>query len=101
LTHSVRETARIFQVSPSTVQELRRLFCETGTLNPRPPGAARPRSVSPEGELFLQVLLRETVDLTLEELCAQYAEAYGVPVSVATMHATLKRLKITRKKGHL
>lgn len=70
LTHSIRKTARIFQVSPSTVEELQRLFVETGTLQPRPPGAARPRSVSPEGELFLQALLRESVDLTLEELCA-------------------------------
>jgi len=98
LTHPLRETARIFQVSPSTVQALRRLFCETGALEPRPPGAARPRAVSAEGELFLQSLLCDTVDLTLAELCERYTATYGVPVSLATLHATLKRLKLTRKR---
>jgi transposase len=63
LSHSVRETAQVFRVSPSTVQALRQLFIETGQLDPRPPGAARPRVVSEEGELYLQLLLRENVDL--------------------------------------
>lgn len=99
LSHSVRETARVFQVSPSTVQALRQLFIETGELDPRPPGAARPRVVSEAGELYVQLLLRETVDLTLEELCDQYAEVYGVRPSVTAMHATLKRLRMTRKKS--
>jgi transposase len=99
LSHSVRETAHVFQVSPSTVQALRQLFIETGELDPRPPGAARPRVVSEEGGLYIQLLLRETVDLTLEELCDRYAETYGVRPSVTAMHATLKRLGITRKKS--
>jgi transposase len=98
LTHTVRDTARVFHVSPSTVQALRRLFCETGALAPRPPGAARPRTISPEGELYVQLLLREQVDLTLRELCTRYTDPYGVPVSLSTMHAPLKRLGLTRKK---
>ncbi len=99
LSHSVRETARLFQVSPATVQALRQLFIETGGLEPRPPGAARPRVVSEAGELYVQLLLSETVDLTLAELCDRYAEAYGVQPSVMAMQATLKRLGITRKKS--
>ncbi len=35
LTHSIRETARIFRVSPNTVYLLKQLFIETGSLNPR------------------------------------------------------------------
>jgi hypothetical protein len=58
----------------------------------------RRRTVSPEGELYLQALLRETVDLTLEDLCARYTETYQVSVSPSTMHATLKHLKVTRKR---
>ena len=33
LTHTIRETAEIFSVSPSTVRLLRKLFTETGSLN--------------------------------------------------------------------
>jgi len=99
LTHTVRHTAAVFQVSPNTVQQLRQLFVETGQLTPRPAGAARPRAVSAEGELFLQVLLRQDSDLTLEELRAGYADTYGVTVSLGAMHDTLKRLGITRKKS--
>jgi transposase len=98
LSHTLRETARVFHVALPTVYELRRLFCETGALQPRPPGAARPRTISPEGELYVQLLLHETVDLTLAELCTRYTAAFGVPVSPSTMHATLKRLRITRKR---
>jgi len=38
------------------------------------------------------------VDLTLEELCEFYEQAYGVRVGVATMHLTLKRMGLTYKK---
>lgn len=38
------------------------------------------------------------MDLTLEDLCARYTETYPVPVSPSTRPATLKRLKITRKR---
>jgi transposase len=98
LTHTVRETAEIFHVSPNTVQQLRQLFFETGQLKPRPAGPARPRAVSAEGELLLQVLLHQEVDLTLEQLRKHYADAYGVTVSLGAMHDTLKRLGLTRKK---
>lgn len=99
ITHTVRATAAVFRVSPNTVQKLRQLFFETGQLRPRPAGPARPRAVSAEGELFLQALLRQEVDLTLEQLRQRYADVYGVTVSLGTMHATLKRLDITRKKS--
>jgi len=79
LTHTVRDTAAVFRVSPNTVQQLRRLFIETGGLAPRPAGPTRPRAVSEEGELFLQVLLCEEVDLTLEQLRERYANTYGTP----------------------
>lgn len=94
----MRETAEVFRVSPNTVQLLRNLFSSTGQLAPRPKGAARPRAVSEEGELFLKALIVEQADLTLEELRERYAQAYGTPVSVGAMHGTLKRLGITLKK---
>ena len=98
LVNPVRETARIFQVSPNTVHLLKALWYETGGIEPRPGHAVHAHAVSPEGELFLQTLLLEDVDLTLEELCAFYAQAYGVRVGVATMHLTLKRMGLSDKK---
>jgi transposase len=98
LTHPVRQTARIFQVSPNTVHLLKKLWYETGSIEPRESKAVHPHAVSPEGELYLQMLLREDVDLTLLQLCERYEDAYGVRVGVTTMHDTLKRLGLTYKK---
>lgn len=99
LTHTVRETAAVFHVSPATVQRLKKLFIETGQLAPKPSRAGRPQVISGEGELFLQVLLRDQVDLTLDELRERYAATYGVTVSLGAMHDTLQRLGFTRKKS--
>lgn len=98
LTHSIRETARIFQVSPNTVHLLRQLFFETGSLNPREHPHEFPRLITPEGELYLGLLLSTDNDLTLTELCDRYEQAYGVRVSIGTMFNTLEQLHITRKK---
>jgi len=98
LTHSIRETARIFQVSPNTVYLLKCLFIETGSLNPRDHPLEYPHLITPEGEMYLGLLLSEKNDLTLAELCDHYEQAYGVRVSIGTMYNTLEHLKITRKK---
>jgi len=98
LTHSIRETARIFSVSPNTVYLLNQLFIETGSLKPRDCPSEHPHLITPEGKIYLQLLLSEEVDLTLEELRNRYEEAYGIRVSIGTMYNTLERLNITRKK---
>lgn len=98
LTHPVRQTARIFQVSPDTVHRLKKLYYETGGVVPRPSRAVHAHAVSPEGELYLQTLLLDDVDLTLGQLCDRYEEAYGVRVGTTTMHETLKRLNYSYKK---
>jgi transposase len=98
LTHSIRGTAKVFQVSPNTVYLLRCLFFETGSLDPINTATRRTRLISEEGEMFICHLIIEDNDLTLAELCERYGEAYGVKVSIPTMYNTLERLKITRKK---
>jgi transposase len=98
LTHSIRQTARLFRVSPDTVYRLKKRYHETGGIAPRIAPAIHAHAVSPEGELYLQILLLEDVDLTLKELCDRYEEAYGVRVGITTMHETLKRLKYSFKK---
>lgn len=98
LTHSIRNTAKVFQVSPNTVYLLRCLFFETGNLDPIKNATPRIRLISEEGEMFIHLLIIEKNDITLAELCEQYEEAYGIKVSVSTMYHTLERLNITRKK---
>jgi transposase len=98
LTHSVRQTAELFQVSPNTVHCLKKLYYETGGVAPRPCRAVHEHAVSSEGEMYLQILLKEDVDLTLAQLCDNYEDIYGVRVGVSTMHHTLKHLGLTLKK---
>lgn len=98
LFNSIRKTAQMFKISPNTVYLLINKFIETGNLNPSVHKYEYPHLITPEGELYLQVLLAKEVDLKLEELCNRYEEAYGVRVSIGTMYNTLKKLNITRKK---
>jgi transposase len=98
LTHTIRETAEIFSVSPSTVHLFRKLFTETGSLNPRAPLYDRPYLITPEGETFLQLLLAQEVGLTLEEIRYRYENVFGILVSMGTMYNTLERLNFSRKK---
>lgn len=98
LSHSIRETAKLFHVSPNTVYLLQKLFYETGSLEPRDYPNEKAHLITDEGEMYLKVLLIKECDLTLAELCDRYEQAYGVKVSIGTMFNTLERLNITRKK---
>jgi transposase len=98
LTHTISETARIFQVSKNTVNLLRKLFIEEGNLNPRNTPHEYPHLITPEGEMYLSLLIIKENDITLEELRDRYEQAYGVRVSIGTMYNTLEKLNITRKK---
>jgi len=98
LTSSVRETARIFRVSPTTVHSLKKLYFETGGIQPRVPKSTLSRHITPEGELYLQMLLRENPNAPLKELCDRYAEAYSVRVCTSTMFYALRRMGFRRKK---
>jgi transposase len=98
LTHSVRETAKTFMVSPNTVQLLKKLHNETGCLEPRKSSFEPSRLISPEDEWYIVLLLSEKMDITLEELQRRYEEERGIHVSLGTLFNLLKRLNITRKK---
>lgn len=98
LTHSIRETAKIFQVSPNTVYLLQKLFYETGSVEPPVSLYERPHLITPEGKAYLSELLSNECDLTLTELCERYEQTYGVRVSIGTMFNTLEQMNITRKK---
>ena len=98
LTHSIRETAKIFSVSPNTVFLLKKLFIETGSLEPRESSFDYPHLITLKGKIFLLLLLADEVDITLGDLCRRYENTFGISVSIGTMYNTLKYLNITYKK---
>ena len=98
LTHTIRETAEVFQVSTNTVCLIKKRFIETGSVSAKTNRYKPPRLITEEGELYLQSLLISQPDITLEQLRTEYQEAYGILVSIGTMYNTVKRLGFTRKK---
>lgn len=101
LTHSIRQTVDVFQVSRGTVRRLRNLYYETGDVVPVPVKADHWKAISSEGELYLKAYVLEHPDLTLGQLCEHYGLVYGITPGVTTMHNALKRIGITRKKNIL
>jgi transposase len=89
------EIARRFGVCARTVANLLRLQRETGSVSPRPHGGGNPAAFSGEKLQELRALVAGHPDATLEEL----REMSGVSCSVVTVHNTLKRLKLPRKKS--
>lgn len=77
---------------------LKKSFAKTGDLAPKTPGCQHARKITEEGEFYLMTLLETDVDMTLSELCDRYADVFDVRVEITTMHETLKRLGITRKR---
>ena len=98
LVHSVRQTAKVFQVSPTTVQSLKQLYYKTGGIAPHERNIPPDRLISAEGELWLQAILVETPDLSLAELCDRYYNIYRIRVFPSTMHNTVTRFGYSFKK---
>jgi transposase len=94
--HSIRQIARLFCVSLSTVVRLLQLHRQTGSLRPRPPGL-KPRALDEAAEAHLLELVREQPDATLAEL----RDRLGVPCCLMTIARALERHGITRKKKTL
>jgi transposase len=95
---SIRQTAERFRVSEYFVYGLKKRYQEAGTLAPKAHGGGQTRRVDETGARYLEQLLAEEPDLTLNELCQRYRETWAQPVSKSAMDRALKRLGITRKK---
>jgi transposase len=86
-----REVVRVFGVSLPSIKRWLKMSRETGDVQPRPiPG---PPAV--KGALLSEWLpsqLQSNPDLTLDEHCEAFEDAFGVKVSRATMCRTIPRL---------
>jgi transposase len=95
---SQRALADLFEVSVSFVEKLLRRHRQTGDMAPKPHAGGQKRRLAATAETLLREAVRETPDITLEDLCTRVAETHGIRVSVPTMCRTLQRLGLPRKK---
>lgn len=95
---SYRGLAAVFMVSLSFIQDIIKLYRQTGSVSPKPHGGGVPPKISGNGLETVRKLCGETPDATLMELCGQFYDRTGVQVSQSVMHNALKKLDLTRKK---
>jgi transposase len=91
------DVVRTFQVSLATIKRYLKQRRETGDLTPRRP-TGRPATKGPALAAGLAAQLGAFPDATLEDHCARWASATGMPVSTATMSRAITDLGWTRKK---
>jgi transposase len=92
--HSLRELAKLFLVNLSTIVRLLQRYRQTGSVEPRPHGGGRGRTLDATAEARLLELVQEQPDATLAEL----RDRLGVSCSLMTIWRGLKRNNISRKK---
>jgi len=86
-------------VSLATVKNLLRRHRETGSPDALPHAGGKQPLVDDKARGFIQDLLKQDNDLTLEELCQRVARAYRTRVSRPTMGRVLQALGLPRKKS--
>ena len=90
------EAARLLKVDRGCIREWMKR-AEAGKLkHDTSPG--RPRLIEGEAAKLLEEQVEAHNDATLEEHCQTWAATGRGNVSITTMHRTLERLEVTRKK---
>jgi transposase len=98
-TYSQGKVAELFGVSLATVKNFLRRHRETGAPDALPHAGGKRPSLDDKARLFVQDLLTQDNDLTLEELCQRVARAYRKRVSRPTMCRVVQALGLPRKKS--
>lgn len=95
---SIRELATRFKVSFRFVWGLIDRFRHTGSYAPKPRGGNNPPRIPATEHDTLHRLVTTHADATLAELCELFAHETQIRLSTSSMHRTLAKLKLTRKK---
>jgi transposase len=98
-TYSQSKVAELFGVSLATVKNLLRRHRETGSPDALPHAGGKQPSLDDKARGFVQDLLKQDNDLSLEELCQRVARAYRKRVSRPTMCRVVQALGLPRKKS--
>ena len=96
--HSHRETARVFRVSVSFVNNMIKLRRATGSLAARKQGSPCKGKLAPY-EGWVRERLAEQGDLTLDELRLELLNQHGLKVHRASVGGWLHRLGLSHKKN--
>lgn len=96
---SYRRLADIFMVSLSFIQDIIKLYRQTGSVVPKPHSGGVSPKISGNGLETVRKLCEKTPDATLKELCLQFYGITDITVSQSVMHNALKKLDLTRKKN--
>lgn len=96
--YSQREVAELLGVSQATVKNLVRRQRETGTTDALPPAGGPRPCLSEKTRRFVQEIVKQINDLTLEELCQRVERKYKKKVSLSTLCRLLQTLGLPRKK---
>jgi transposase/transposase-like protein len=95
---SIRQLAQRFKVAPSCVHELLQHYRRSGTVEPKPHAGGPEPKIQAQALTILQELVQQDNDATLSELAQRLYERTQIQVSPTTIHRSLKKLKLTRKK---
>jgi putative transposase len=95
---SIREAARRFAVSPSAAIKLMQRVRATGSALPARFGGHRRPLLAPH-ETDLRRLIAASPDITLAELQVALERRLGLVAGLSTIHNTLCRLGLRRKKS--
>jgi transposase len=89
---SREEVANTFSVSMPSIKRWLKLRRETGGLEPRNGVPGPPAHKGAALAAWLPEQLKANPDLTLQEHCEAFEEAYGTKTSTATMSRAIRRL---------
>lgn len=95
---SIRKLAKRFKVSFRFVWGLIDRFRKTGSIAPKPHGGGHPPTIKEEDHEILGKIVEQNSDATLEELCELFEKQCHIRPSKSSMHRTLEKLNLTRKK---
>ncbi len=93
------QVADRFGVSVATVERLRKLHRETGSLTPRPHGGAPVRLVCDDDRPTFDAYLAENPSMPHAVIARRFAGDTGRTVSPSTIRRVLVRWRLTRKKS--
>ena len=95
---SIREIARRFRASPTTVYQYIKLFKEKESLLPKSYVAGRKPAVTGKHLLLVKTLLNKQPDMTLDELCKAFKKRTDNRISITSMWRAVERLNWSYKK---
>jgi transposase len=97
--NSHREAARHFRVSPRCVNDVMKLWRETGSVAPKRQGNGGGHGKLVGVQDWISDRIAAKPDLTLDELATELSQAHAITVHPVTVWRTLKGLDLTHKKS--